>query len=200
MIPTVTIDVTVQKVDAAASRLQRVRNALADRRHLNAAVAMDATNFTRDFLSRSSRHATAQRLGAEPSGHMAKAAKLVHSDSNAELAMVRMPRATGLGRAFHDILIVPGNGRTYLTIPADKRTYGRRCGEFPVGTFVFAIIGGRYPVLMFKEGWTVAYWLRRKVLQKQDRTLLPSSAAYAELGGRSTRVYIKNLINGTIAG
>jgi hypothetical protein len=118
----------------------------------------------------------------------------VQAESDAEGAVLRFPRRTGLGRAFADITITPGPGRTYLTIPAVAETYGKVVRDFPAGTFSFTVLGGRYPALVFTDGWRVAYWLRRSVTQKQDRTLLPSDSAYQELGRRVCVAHIANLV------
>lgn len=197
----VPLTIDVLGIAEATGELQLIRGALADRAQLHAAMAVDAADFTRAYVAGSDRHATAQRLGAQPTGFRARSAKRIEADSNAEAAIVRIPRSTGLGRAFHDITIVPGTGRTYLTIPADAETYGKVVRDFPEGTFEFAMvreINGREmsrptPVLRFVGSDRVGYVLRRKVLQKQDRTLLPSDAAYQELGRRRAVLYIASL-------
>lgn len=186
----------------ATGELQRIRGALADRSQLHAALAVDALKFTQDYVSQSNRHATAQRLGATPTGFRERAAKKIEAGSDAQAAIVRIPRSTGLGRAFADITIVPGTGRTYLTIPADDETYGKVVRDFPKDAFKFAIFTtarGPAPVLIWAEtGGThtkgeVAWWLRRKVIQKQDRTLLPTDEGYQELGRQRAVVYIASL-------
>lgn len=186
----------------ATGELQRIRGALADRSQLHAALAVDALKFTQDYVAGSDRHVTAQRLGAAPTGFRAKSAKKIEAASDAQAAILRIPRSTGLGRAFSDITIVPGTGRTYLTIPADDETYGKGVRDFPKDAFKFAIFTtqrGPCPVLIWAEnGGThkkgeVAWWLRRKVVQKQDRTLLPTDEGYQELGRRRAVVYIATL-------
>lgn len=180
--PVLKIDVSGGEVSAAV--LQRYRNGIADRAVLNAELAVTATQFTRDYLAGTPRHNTAQRLGATPTGFRARSARALQAESDADGAIIRIPRSTGLARAWNNITIRPGSGRKYLTIPAVARTYGKVVRDFPAGTFAFTIIGGRYPALVFVEGWSVAYWLRTSVTQKQDRTLLPSDEAYRELGRR----------------
>lgn len=198
----VPLSIDVLGMAEATGDLQRIRNALADRSQLHAALAVDAAAFTSAYVAGSNRHATAQRLGATPTGFRERAAKRIEADSNAEAAIVRIPRNTGLGRAFADITIVPGTGRTYLTIPATAETYGKVVRDFPEETFEFAIFDapkGPAPVLIWQEaGGThakgdVAWYLRRKVIQKQDRTLLPSDAAYQEIGRRRAVVHIASL-------
>lgn len=197
------LSVEVRGVDESAASVQAIRSALANRRSLHAQMAQEATSFTRDFLLQTPRHRTAERLGATPTGFRAKNARAIQADSDDEAAIVRMPRSTGLGRAFADITIVPRNGRTYLTIANDAETYGKGVRDFPEDTFEFAIFMGARgpcPVLLWVEDGgahrkgEVAYWLRRKVIQKQDRSLLPSDAGYQEVGRRVIVAYIANLI------
>lgn len=194
------LDVTVTGFDHFAEELQRYRNAIADLRPLHAKMAVDATEFTRDYLRGLDRHKSAESLGAKPTGFRAKNAQALEADSDDEAAIIRVPRSTGLGRAFHDVVITPGSGRTYLTIPGCAETYGKHVRDFPADTFAFTIMAGRYPVLVWREaggnhrGWTLAYWLRRSVTQKQDRTLLPTDAAYAEIGRRAALGYISSHI------
>lgn len=194
-----TIDVI--GIAEATGELQLIRRGLADRSQLHAAMAVDMVNITRDYLTKDARHATAQRLGAQPTGFRALSAKFLEADSDAEAAIMRIPRSTGLGRAFSDILILPGSGRTYLTIPATAETYGKVVRDFPEGTFKFAIFQGAkpFPTLTWAEdGGThkkgdVAWYLRRSVKQKQDRTLLPSDTAYQEIARRRSVLYIASL-------
>jgi hypothetical protein len=63
----------------------------------------------------------------------------------------------------------------------------------------FAIIlthRGPVPVLKFVKGGEVAFWLRRVVTQKQDRTLLPSDDTYREIGRRAIMARIATILNG----
>lgn len=180
--PTLTIDVS--GMDAAAGAVQAYRNGIADRGQLHAELAVTATQFTRDYMAGTPRHNTAQRLGATPTNFRARSARALEAAHDDAGAIIRIPRSTGLARAWSNITIRPGSGRKYLTIPAVARTYGKVVRDFPPGTFAFTIIGGRYPALVFVEDWSVAYWLRTEVTQRQDRTLLPSDEAYQELGRR----------------
>lgn len=194
-----TLKLDVIAIAEATGELQLIRAALTDRRRLNAAIATDAETFTKEYVSRSGRHRTAERLGATPTGFRARAAQRIESGSDNEQAFLRIPRNTGLGRAFGDVLIRPRPGRKYLTIPGVAETYGKTVRDFPENTFAFTIMAGRYPVLVFREGnsrhraWTLAFWLRREVRQKQDRSLLPSDAAYLELGRRRAVLHIASL-------
>lgn len=186
----------------ATGELQRIRAAFADRRELHGLIAGDARDLTRDFVAKDASHKSAQLLGATPTGFRKESAKRITAVSNEEFAAVKIPRNTGLGRAFGDIIIVPGSGRTYLTIPADIETYGKSARLFPQDSFHFAVLQthrGPAPVLMWSKTsgghtkGTVAYWLRRKVIQKQDRTLLPSEEDYRKIGRDRAVNYITSL-------
>ena len=129
----------------------------------------------RSHLSRlgSWKHESANRLHAQPTGFLQKAARgTVHQASeNGGEVIIPAP----LGRAFHDVEIRPKNAAA-LTIPASAEAYGKRAS-------VLAALGWRIwrpkkrDFLMgSKEGVEpkILYWLRESVHQKQDRELLPS--------------------------
>jgi hypothetical protein len=195
--PILTIDV----VGAAKAQgdLQGIRNGLADRRGLHKLMAADALGLTQAYLAGDSRHRSADKLGARATGFRARAGKSIEAGSDTDAAILRIPRRTGLGRAFYDITLRPGSGRTYLTIPGCAETYGKQVGDFPPGSFAFSVIGGRYPALMWvKKGgshseWSLAYWLKREVVQRKDRTLLPSDAGYRELARQRVIVFVATL-------
>ena len=195
------IQVQITGMDETAEVLQAIRSGLSNRRGLHTAMAVPAQEMTQEFLLKMNRHRSAERLGARPTKFRQKNAKLVEADADDSAAYVRIPRNTGLGRSFHDVDLVPRNGKKYLTIPADARTYGKSVRQFPEGTFKFAILHAHrpFPVLLFKSDDRVAYWLRKTVHQAQDRSLLPSDAAYAAIGRRAAITYIQNLIEGGAA-
>jgi hypothetical protein len=169
---------------------------LQDRSGMHARMAGDVTQFIQDYLLKTPRHKTAQSLGATPTGFREKSAQALQATSDSTQAVTRIPRRTGLGRAFSDIVIAPGSGRKFLTIPAEARTYGKSVRDFPEGTFQFAILHAHrpFPVLLFKDGGKVGYWLRRSVLQKQDRSLLPSDDAIREVGRRAAVIYLTSAV------
>lgn len=185
-------------VASTAEEVQRLRGGLADQRQLHARIAVQGSEFTRDYLRGLDRHKTARALGATPTQHHARAARGIESESDAETATIRIPRSSGLARAFQDFVIRPGSGNKLLTIPADKRTYGKRAGEFAPGVLVFAMsVAKRTPLLVFADGSGVAYWMTPVVRQKQDRTLLPSDQAYRTLTRGVTALYIEELLKPT---
>ena len=192
-----TLRIDTRGLADTAAEVQRLRGGLANRTHLHAQMAVDATAATKLHLTIQTTHVSAARLGAKPSGYRNTQAKGVTAASNESAAIVQIVRTTGLGRAFHDILIRPGSGKKLLTIPADKRTYGKASTDFPQGTFAFAFsVEKRTPLLVFADGSGVAYFMKPWVLQKQDRGLLPTDKDYRDIGRNSIRVYIDELLAG----
>ena len=63
--------------DDAVPLLRRFRAGLTDATGLHEAIGKDVANAVRDYLIElaESKHRTAERLGASPSGHLAKAAE-----------------------------------------------------------------------------------------------------------------------------
>lgn len=193
------IEVTVGGASEAERALQDFRNALASRGPMHARMAVRGQQFTQDYLRGLKRHRSAEMLGATPSGHMERSAAAVEARSDEETAMVVIPRRTGLGRAFSDVTLLPGSGRKFLTIPAHQTTYNRVARDFPEGMLKLAVIKSwkTFLALVFTTGThkgEVAFWLRRSVKQKQDRSLLPSDDAYREIARRSAIEYLTNLL------
>lgn len=189
------------KIEQNADLLQALRSGLANRMELHRAIAGDAEILYQRYVSSLNRHKTAKQLKANPTEHLAKAAKRIEGAGAEDAAYVRIPRATGLGRAFRDLDITPKAGKKYLTIPAHRTTYGKRAGEIP-HSMTFAIVGGRHRAMVFTSGpdkGTVAYWLRTAVSIKKDRTLLPSDEATLAVATRSAKSYIATVMKGGAA-
>lgn len=166
------------KGDAAA--VQRLRTGLGREglATLHSRIAVAERDMIRAYVASDDSHATAMRLGAKPTGHMAKTARRIEAEATAEMAVVKIPRKSRLRAAFGGFEIRPGPGKTYLAIPDHPLTYGRMPSEFPRETFDFRILAAHrmFPVLMWADGpekGKVAYWLRRSLTVKEDRSLLP---------------------------
>lgn len=191
----VTIKIETRGIGESLADLQRLRNGLANRGPMHAQLAVDVKDFTRKYLVEDTRHATAAALGATPTGHRTKIGQsenIIEADSDAERAMLRIPRNTGLGRAFHDF-DVKMRGKLMVR-SASALTYGKSPRDFPEGVLKFGMINQRFPGLVFAADNSPAYFLMRKYHQDQDRTLLPSDEAYAEAGRRSTKAYLVNIL------
>ncbi len=132
------------------------------------------------------RHATAMRLGGTPTGELARAATKVASYADAGSARVQFGSPL-LARAFRDITIKPGAGKTYLTIPVSGEAYGLRMTSFERRYGKLRLLGKRGGAAMvaalFEKGskiGTAHYLLVKEVHQKQDRDLLPSDQDYLD--------------------
>ena len=193
------ITVTLSGAGEMDMVLANFRNSLSLLGPMHARMAVRGQQFTQDYLKKLNRHNSAARLGARPTGFLEKAAARVEAQSDEESARVVIPRNTGLGRAFADVVLRPGSGKTYLTIPAHATTYGRSVRDFPEGTFKFAVIRSFRVFLaqVYAAGpykGEVGYWLRRVVTQKQDRTLLPPDEEYAAAARGGAVNYITQLL------
>jgi len=124
-----------------------------------------------------SRHNTASRLGATPTGHILKGAARVTSFSTSDSAIVSVPIA-GISRAFQN-LTVRAQRANSLTIPVAAASYGHRVREMKrLGWNIFRPRGKDF-LMGTREGDKDAkllYVLRKQVTIRKDRSLLPSNA------------------------
>lgn len=167
-------------VKGEAAAVQRLRTGLgpAGKAAMHGRIATAVSDMIRAYVASDDSHATAQRLGAKPTGHMAKTARRIEAEATAEMAIVKIPRKSRLRAAFGGFEIRPGPGKTFLAIPDHPLTYGKMPSKFPRETFDFQILAGHrlFPVLKWADGpekGKVAYWLKRSQTVKEDRTLLP---------------------------
>ena len=147
----------------------------AGRRNLFSAAANAVSILVRSHLSKlgSWKHESAERLSAQPTGFLQKAARGTVHHANDTGGEVIIPAP--LGRAFHDVEIRPKEA-PYLTNPASAEAYGKRAGVLAAlgwkiwrpkkRDFLMGSINGVEPKIL--------YWLKESIHQKQDRDLLPS--------------------------
>lgn len=137
------------------------------------------------------RHRTATRLGVRPTGHLAKGAARITSHATASAAYVLVPIA-GISRAFRDLVITPVNASA-LTIPVAAASYGHRVRELArMGWRIFRPKG--HDVLMGSRDGGEAqalYALRKRVVVRQDRTLLPSDEAVSSAINKACASYVR---------
>ena len=140
-----------------------------------------------------SRHASATRLGATPTGHM-DASRVYLEASDAESATVRVA-IPGVRRAFRAVDIVPRRASA-LTIPIHAWAYGRTVREVrDAGREVFRPKGTSVLATRGENGALVSlYALRKSVHQSQDRTLMPSDAAMSAAFGRGCQLALTHLL------
>lgn len=162
----------------------KLRAILADlgavaRRELFSVGGVALATMLRGYLRRqgAARHATADRLGATPTQHIIKGAARVTSFSTADSATVSVPIA-GISRAFRP-LTIRAQKADNLTIPVAAASYGHRVREMKrLGWSVFRPKGRDF--LMGKMGGEkeakILYALKKQVVIRQDRSLLPSDA------------------------
>jgi hypothetical protein len=186
--------------DRATALLDRLAAGLKNRGVLHQMVGRRVQNHIRDYLIQlaRTRHATADRLGAQYSGHLGKAAEKValpKAVSEVPGGVAINLQHPGMGRAFHDVDIFPGPGKKFLTIPQIAQAYNQRARA--VKGLVFAIIrdgkGGKRKVLgVPDEDGKLKIWynLRSSVHQKQDKTLMPTRDTMTAAALAGARAYI----------
>lgn len=188
--------------DAGAQQLlDRFFATLTDRTGIHEHIGERASELTRSHLVAiaQSRHKTAQKLGATPSGFWGQGAEKTTSVADAEKATVTINQP-GIGRAAHDVDILPGGGKKYLTLPAIAAAYNKKATTVPDLTMMIRWKDGQRRAIALGqkagEQFTVWYWLVKSVRQKQDRTLLPSDEEFrlAALAG------IRDSIDALLAG
>ena len=170
------------------SNLSRLLNAMGSqgRTALNRTAAYGLLTLCRKHLKleASRRHASANRLGATPTGHLEEAARTMVSTANATAGEVQI-FSPGFRRVFGSLSIKPRNARA-LTLPLDAASYGKRAGELQrEGWQLFrSPAKGLRAILLGKHPGTgevkALYLLRSSVTLPQDRTLLPSDRSMVD--------------------
>lgn len=218
-----TIEVHGEKVRAT---LGRFNDMITDRTGLNRSIGERARELTRNHLIEiaQTRHATASRLGAAPSGHWGQAAEKTTFQADADGATVTINQP-GIGRVGHDVKIKPGAGKKYLAIPAIAEAYNRRAYRMTNLTVMVRMKDGKRTAVALQERkaseirygrikkngsrtvthvssriGNVWYWLVKEVNQKQDRTLLPSDEQYRLSVLAGVRDYVDRLSRITVNG
>lgn len=130
-----------------------------------------------------SHHATAKRLGATPTGHLAKGARAITWYANSVYGVVEVP-IPGITRAFRDLMIRPTRAKS-LTIPARGISYGRTAAEMEaLGWRLFSRSkGDRAYLFGHRDKETrVLFYLVKRVTVRQDRSLLPADKDISDAG------------------
>lgn len=125
------------------------------------------------------RHGSAHRLGASPTGHYREEAVNLHStDADSATVAVSIP---GIARAYRDIDIRPVRGNA-LTIPIHAWAYGKTVAEVrDSGRDVFRPRKKDYLATLDEGGELVAlYLLRKHVHQPRDSSLMPADETLQE--------------------
>ena len=142
------------------------------------------------------RHATANRWGATPTGHYREeAVNLTASDANSATVAVSIP---GIARAYRDITIRPKRAKS-LTIPIHAWAYGRTVREVrDSGMPVFEIKGKGVDVLATARGGELInlYLLRKVVHQPRDRSLMPTAKRLEQAFGDGVLMAVEHYDKG----
>lgn len=166
----------------------------AGRRMLFSAAGNAVSNLINAHLKRiaPTRHRSANRLGATPTGHLEQRPTF-HATSNYAEVVIPIP---GINRAFKDLTITPKDA-PFLTLPLNAVSYGKRAATVrslgyvlfrPPAKGAHKADGKRYDrykdlLMGVPQGGGEAvplYLLKKRVEQRQDRTLLPSDAEIAK--------------------
>ncbi len=145
-----------------------------------------------------SRHTTANRLGAQPTGFIASLAENFDQSSTVAFdsvaATITMRHPTIL-RATRDVTITAK--KQFLTIPLNAAAYGRRVGEFAK----FRLVkkgggkGGEKKAAKPFDDSIPAWLLVRSVTQRRDPTLLPTMDEIADAGATGARRVIHDTLS-----
>lgn len=140
------------------------------------------------------KHATAQSFGASPTRHYEDGAAAISTAADASAGTVTIP-IPGISRAWGDVTIRPGAGKTKLTIPAKSggsEVYGKtvkmlkaagwRFSSGRKGTPQEKLLFGRF---RDEKESKVMFILKESVTQRRDPSLLPERDALARHAGRA---------------
>lgn len=163
------------------------------RRNILSVAASRVAELVRRHLSAASasRHATADRLGANRTGFLEEGARsgvTPRATPDEAEVLIRVP---GISRAFRDLEIRPRRANA-LTIPLDALSYSRRVGEVrALGWSVFRP-KGKNVLMGAKDGETKSlYALVKSAHLRQDRGLLPADEQIAATAKLSIKQYLQ---------
>lgn len=175
MQPNVTVSVD-SKTPALKALLAALSPAGRKAIHARSAVRLFAVIKRHLIGLAASRHDSASRLGAVPTGHLAKAAERMTQTHDSEGGAVNI-YSPGFKRVFESFTIFPRVAKA-LTIPIHPLAYGKRVYEVQplVGYGIFRPKGTN--ILAYSEGGKLIplYFLAKKAFIKQDRSLLPDDS------------------------
>ena len=153
------------------------------------------------------RHKSADRLGARPTGVLEftpsanpsynKRGGKIFGEVKSKTAVVTIQGVAGLARAFHDVFIYPRRAKA-LTIPCDAEAYANTARKMEdLGWRLFIPRRKRRNmekgVLMGKKGGLTKplFLLRRSAHIKRDARLLPSQQNVAQWTAMAVREYME---------
>ena len=149
---------------------------------------------TRDHIAGLKRNpdSFASKFGAPTSNFYAQAAEKVGGDAaltaNAGGATLVIS-SIGFKRAFHSLTIVPRTAKS-LAIPINAIAFGHRAAELWDRMHLFIPKGKNVIAATIGGVLTPLYILCKSVTQKQDRSLLPSDAAFQKAAKDGAEQYL----------
>jgi len=191
------LQLNIEVADKATPAIRALLAQMQDMSEIYEAASGEVYELVRGHLENAagSRHTTAQRLGAQPTGHLTRAAESVGHSHDANSATIEVT-SPGIRRAYGPLDIRPVNKR-YLTIPADAASYGKWVSDMrrdgwnvfrPRGRMFLAGTQGKGKEA--KNTFRVLFWLAEQVTIPHDPGLMPSDD---DMSGAVTRA-IKNQI------
>lgn len=188
--------VIIETIVDPAGRIKRLINSLgpAGRKELNdgasAQLWADVRAHLRGYAA--GHHASAQRLGATPTGHLEIAAATMQHDSDAKSASVSI-HSPGIRRVWGAVTIRPKTARA-LTIPIHWLAYGKRVGELNRVLQIYRPKGTDILAANIEGKMTPLYVLKAAVTLPQDRSILPGDAALGQSVRKGYLVVIRSVI------
>jgi hypothetical protein len=200
------MSINVEIIYDGANELTFLTEALANKPAMHERIAREALLFVREFGAKKSQteHRTANMLGANPTGHLARAYAGIEAAHDATSARLLVPRASRLRAAFGAYTLKPQKSQ-YLTLPIHKDAYGRRAREFE--DLDFARMGGADSgtgsqafLLRRNDDGSVdfMYFLTKSANIKEDASLIPFEQIYNE-AGRAVEAYLDEAIERSLA-
>lgn len=197
--------VEVKSEDRATPLLEQLTRQLGEawRGKIAAAAARGVQDTVRTHLSGlgTGRHATAEKLGAHPTNAIRRAAEGMSVRQEGATAAVVIPSPI-FWRAFRDVQIEPRNAKA-LAIPVAAAAYDKAPRSFP-DLFVWSRHrktdgpddkGAAFLARRKGEGLQLLYLLwRGRIVQRQDRSLLPDDAQLADAGRKGVSAWLEGFL------
>ncbi len=187
------IGINIVVRDDATPILAEMHRELTNRTELNKYIAVAAESGSRMYLRKiaPTKHKTASKLGAAPTGYLTKRAELVESKGNRDRAVITFTGAI-FKRVFGPVKVT-ARRKKMLTIPMRAEAYGRRAREFGKELFVYRAKQGRaFLARSVGNGrLQLLYLLKRSVVLPQDRSLIPSDAEFGQMAELGARGYLR---------
>ena len=165
------------KGDSKLALLEEEMN-FADKVEFADAAAANLEELTRAHIATASqtRHKTAEKLGANPTGYLLNKASSVEAIGAPGRVLLSVSGEI-FKRTFQPVKVSAVNAKM-LTIPVAAESYGKRAGEFS-NLFVFKSKTGKQSSFLARKvdgKMQFLFLLKRSVVLPQDRGLLPSEA------------------------